>query len=592
MSKDSLSSINPRRGTPQREKARQDQIKNNAGGYVFGVNDMTRLDRFLMLGTDGGTFYVKEREHTQENAQFIIDLAVSNKGLEMVNRIVEISLQGRAPRQNYILFALAVATAYGDKTVRNAAFRAVPQVVRTGSHLFQFITYREQLAGWGRGMRTAVGKAWYNMKDAEKLAYQMVKYRTRNGWSHRDALRLSHPKPVDIHHDYLYSWATGNLDKTDPEALLVPPVVQIFENLQRAVSVDEVVSIISETRGLVSWEMIPDKFINEPRVWAAMLIEGVPQTALMRQLPRLTRIGMFEPFKDTSFFTEQVAQQLRNPELLKRARVHPINVLIAQKTYASGRGKGSTWTPKAKITDALDNAFYSAFGSVEPTGKRIMLAVDVSGSMNHSIPGRSPMEPLPITMREAAAALALVTESVEPKSVIYGFSDGSRQYAGGEGRGIWDDNHQRGIKYILTPLGISSNQRLDDVVKYMRSLNFGGTDLALPMIYAKRNELDVDAFVIYTDNETWYGNIHPYQALKQYREASGIRSKLIIVSLNATQFTVADPLDKDTLDVVGFDAAVPQMISDFIRDEAPTSKSKGHWGQGGPGSDDYFSHGN
>ena len=68
---------------------------------------------------------------------------------------------------------------------------------------------------------------------------------------------------------------------------------------------------------------------------------------------------------------------------MRKARVHPIALLSALRTYAAGRGvRGKhTWTPVGQIVDALDAAFYTAFENVEPTGKRLLLALDVSGSM-------------------------------------------------------------------------------------------------------------------------------------------------------------------------------------------------------------------
>src|SRR5213075_1240072 len=99
--------------------------------------------------------------------------------------------------------------------------------------------------------------------------------------------------------------------------------------------------------------------------------------------------------------------QLRDAHRIRRARVHPIAVLAALRTYAAGhgaRGRG-TWSPVREVVDALDDAFYTSFGNVEPAGKRLLLALDVSGSMTGGsvagVPGLSP--------RDASAALALVT---------------------------------------------------------------------------------------------------------------------------------------------------------------------------------------
>jgi 60 kDa SS-A/Ro ribonucleoprotein len=71
--------------------------------------------------------------------------------------------------------------------------------------------------------------------------------------------------------------------------------------------------------------------------------------------------------------------------------------------------------------------------------------------------------------------------------------------------------------------------------------------------------------VIYTDSETWAGGVHPAQALRDYRRASGIDARLVVVGMVANEFSIADPSDPGMLDVVGFDTAAPQLISDFAR---------------------------
>ena len=96
-------------------------------------------------------------------------------------------------------------------------------------------------------------------------------------------------------------------------------------------------------------------------------------------------------------------------------------------------------------------------------------------------------------------------------------------------------------------------------------LPFGATDCAQPMLDALERKLPVDVFVVYTDNETWAGDIHPHQALVEYRQKSGIDAKLVVVGMTATRFSIADPDDAGMLDVVGFDAAVPSLITEFAR---------------------------
>ena len=138
---------------------------------------------------------------------------------------------------------------------------------------------------------------------------------------------------------------------------------------------------------------------------------------------------------------------------------------------------------------------------------------------------------------------------------MVGFTSAS----GGSG-GQWG-----GGSSCLTPIALSPRQRLDDAVRAVSRLPMGGTDCALPMVWAAQRKIDVDTFVVYTDNETWAGSVHPAQALRSYRQASGNAAKLVVVGMTSNGFTIADPNDAGMLDVVGFDTATPPVISDFAR---------------------------
>jgi len=83
------------------------------------------------------------------------------------------------------------------------------------------------------------------------------------------------------------------------------------------------------------------------------------------------------------------------------------------------------------------------------------------------------------------------------------------------------------------------------------------------MLYAIEHKLQVDVFMVYTDCETWAGDVTPAQALKRYRQQSGIDAKLIVVAMTSGGFTLADPDDSGMLDIVGFDSACPEIIRSF-----------------------------
>ncbi len=529
------------------------QVANDAGGHAWPVDVWTRLRRFLILGSEGGSYYASQSTLTRENA-LAVEQAVREDGIRAVEEIVRVSREGRAPKHGPALYALALAAGLGGEATRKAALAALPQVARTGTHLFLFASFVEGFRGWGRSLRRAVG-AWYAAQSPDSLAYQAVKYRQREGVAHRDLLRLAHPAArvgsgnptldVSAEHARLFEWIVRG---RAPDGL--PRLVEGFVRAQAAATARESAALVREY-GLPR-EALQPQHLTSPEVWTALL-DGMPMTALIRNLATITRVGVIAPGSDGAART---VAQLGDAERIRAARVHPIALLAALRTYASGRGiRGrGEWTPVREIVDALDAAFYAAFGNVEPAGTRLLLALDVSGSMaSGNVAGVQGLSP-----RDASAALALVTAATETQFEIVGFHAGRGGWKSGGKRPGWSPDG-------LTPLAISPRQRLDDAVKAVSGLPFGGTDCALPMLYATAKRRQVDTFVIYTDSETWAGDIHPAQALRAYRQASGIDARLIVVGMVSNGFSIAYPADQGMLDVVGFDTATPQLISDFAR---------------------------
>lgn len=505
------------------------QVLNTAGGWAYPVDNWVRLDRFLVLGSEGGSYYATERRLTLENAS-AVQLCIAEDGVRVVSRAVEISEAGRAPKNDPAIFVLAMCAGQGDAATRACALAALPRVCRTGTHLFHFAEFVESFRGWGRGLRDAIGK-WYRGQSVADLAYQAIKYQQRDGWGHRDLLRLAHVKPVDETMEALFRWIVKGE---------VPPESAPAEALGRVWAMDRAKSIDDEADALrliadyeLPREALPTEWLIRPAVWEALL-QRMPYTAMLRNLATMTRVGLLTEGSEVALL---VAERLVDAERLRKARVHPIAVLAALRTYASGqgaRGKGK-WSPVAHVVDALDAAFYAAFGNVVPTGKRWMLSLDVSGSMAcgevAGVPGLTP--------RAASAAMALVTAAVEPCHEFISFQD------------------------RIVPLNIGPQVHLDALMKATTGLPFGRTDCAQPMLWALAKERPVDVFVVLTDSETWCGSVSPVDALRNYRETTGIAARLIIVGMVSNGFSIADPEDGGMLDVVGFDTATPQLMADF-----------------------------
>src|SRR5690606_19732215 len=104
----------------------------------------------------------------------------------------------------------------------------IKKVCRTGTHLFTFCENINQLGKWPRSVRNGVSK-FYTEPSLEKVAMQIVKYRQRNGWTHKDVLRLAHPRAKSPELNNLFRYAVGK--ETSENKL--HPLVEAFEEVQK-----------------------------------------------------------------------------------------------------------------------------------------------------------------------------------------------------------------------------------------------------------------------------------------------------------------------------------------------------------------------
>lgn len=286
-------------------------------------------------------------------------------------------------------------------------------------------------------------------------------------------------------------------------------------------------------------EHVPTTLFGSKEIWLTLL-ETMPLEALLRNLGKLTQIGVA-----AEKHREIVARLVNQTEVLK-ARIHPIKVLVASKVYTNGCGdSGSlTWTPNAYISVALTDLFRISYGAVTPTGKRIMLGIDVSGSMSSQVLGSKVL-----SCRDASIAMALLYMETEKNVSAVAFSET--------------------LTDLIAPskFQLRRGMTLQQALAVTNGMNFSATDCVLPIQHAIRCKLPIDAFIIITDSETYAPNEHPQNALIRYREVMGIEAKLIVLGMTGNCFTIVDPNDRNTLNLAGFDTSTPEIASMFMRGE-------------------------
>ena len=709
-----------RAAVPQWFRLDPDQVQGNAGGFVWQISDQEQVLRYLVIGSEGGNYYQTPQQVSSQCASCVLRMTRTPANFKwLVDTIRQVSIEGRAAKQESTLLALATAIVFAPTPeTKTQALNAVKDCVRILTHMYMLIGYIKIFSkaghpntassasassasassassavvgsGLGRGIRRVFGEYFYSRTGIE-IANLMTKYQNREGWTIKDVLTLIHIDPKKMKDDG-GRLAIDNVFKTKEEFAPIlasapptaEPVKQLLcaikeihtiaerplqpatnpslagsvsasaSNYQYSEEIDRMVNIINSV-GLCR-EQLPSQLFKHKKVWEALLMskgangkgKGMPLTALIRNLGKLstTEIGIIEsrysrdesqsakraysftaaatpqvfPIGNPQHYTEYIFRRLTNTHDIKYSRIHPYNILVAMLTYKKGCGdKGSlNWIPNIHIMDALDHAFKLAFQNITPTGKRIKIALDVSGSMSSAFCTGSPI----VNCAVGSVAMMMMTLWVENQHrwnpqhnqpavrgrppTVEDYKK-TKQYLGismnpaeapKSATGYYSYTPPPQHHYLpelypapATPPQVTicafSNTIIDltnAIVGYMDAtidpttglptmtiadalklvdMPFSSTDCALPMVQALQNREKVDAFVIYTDSETYMGQIHPQAALEEYRRTTGIDAKLIVVGMTSNCLTIADPKDLNTLNLAGFDTATPRIISDF-----------------------------
>jgi 60 kDa SS-A/Ro ribonucleoprotein len=236
---------------------------------------------------------------------------------------------------------------------------------------------------------------------------------------------------------------------------------------------------------------------------------------------------------------ERLEKVLTNKEILKKAMIHPMDILKAATMYQAGGmgGKSSkTYTPVPRILNILDEALDASFDCVEPTGLKIAHFIDVSGSMS----GRRSETMTPL---QAASVLALASIKSEKNCLAFAFDTSIR------------------------PVNIKKSYDFLTTYKILENFCGGGTDCSLPFEYLLSNKLNVDVAVCYTDNESWAGPRHTYKALEKYRKTVNPNLKIVFCSLAMNNLVLSRPGDDKCFDIAGVDPSTPKIIQMFAQGE-------------------------
>lgn len=520
-----------------------EMIKSASGAVTFKADNWIQLRRGLITGTAAGSFYASANSLTydwEEILKACLEVDPKRVGEEIIY-----ASSGHAINNSTAIYALVICSIHPNgKDIFKEIFN---KVVRTGSHLHEFMSYCKATRGMGSVIHKAL-EGWFNSKSVSELSYQMLKYSQRYGFSFKDELRLLKPVTPSGPRSDLYGYVVGKKKvaltkapsedpmyfQADPELEKVYWYEWLKANPTRAVEAIQ--------KGGLTHEMVAPIATMSKDVWQE-LFESMPVTATLRNLANLTSQGVLDMRNKANM--DRLESIFLDRAVLEKAMIHPLDVLKALKTYMDGGRTGmstKTWTPVPRIGDILEQALELSFEVVPRTDKIYLHGLDVSGSMGGTITlskgsgMSSRYVSIPIRYCEVAAIMALVTAKSEPNYYIKGFAS------------------------TLIDLGITARDSFSTAVAKVIKSNFGGTNAGKVYEWALQNKVYVDTFVFWTDSESWAG-YHPAQLFKNYQKEINPEAKAIYVTLVPGRGSLVDPRNKNSFDLSGFDPAIPKMVS-------------------------------
>lgn len=454
-----------------------------------------RARRFLRFGDERG-LAVRARGVYPAEAHESLRAVLAAHGPQVVNQLTE------HPGAETALFALALAASprYADARTNSLALQALPLVARAGRDLLRFAAFASRTRGWGRALRSAVA-AWYRHQPPAAVAREVMRRPASLGWSHRDLVRLAHPKPETPEQQALFRWiASGELASAAENLTQLYAFTLARQSTEEA----EIVRLV-EDYGL-TYDMLPVRWHRSPRVWEALL-GALPYAALLGRLGKLTALGVLRP---TGPETALAASRLADVRRLERSGVSPVTLAASLDAYRHG----ARWQPVPALLDALHAALEASFGMVPASGRRSLVALDVTPGALTGFAGRR------------AAALALSVLRAEQHAYAFGYARG------------------------IAPLAL---HRLELVTQP------GPADPGAVFAAALDDNLAIEAFTIVTNHGD---DPRLDAALRLYRERSGIAARLAVVSpAGRVGAAPADPL---RLHVAGLDGRTPALLAAFF----------------------------
>jgi len=483
---------------------------NEAGGLAYRRSDKQALAQYATTGCLGATFYAGGPE--QLDATLKLCHAVQP---EFIARAA-IYAREHGHMKDMPALLLAVLSVRSPGLMAEAFDRVIdsPKMLRNFVQIMRSGAVGRKSLG---SLPKRLVQQWLESRSDEQLFIGAV----GNDPSLADVLRMVHPKPNSPVREALYGYLIGR--KHDAEVL--PELVQHYEKFKR-----------NTNPGKVPVPDVPFQLLTAlpltSKDWLQIARTASWQMTRMN-LNTFQRHGVFDDLEVSTL----IAQRLRNPRLVEKARVFPYQLMVAYEN-------ADVRVPNM-VREALQDAMELALKNVPRVAGKVYVLPDVSGSMHSPVTGHRKGSTTAVRCIDVAALVAAAILRQNPDAQVLPFES-------------------KTIDIRLNPRdSVLTNART------LASLPCGGTNCSAPLRTLNERRAKGDLVVYVSDNESWidspaYGRCGGARTATMAEwstfKARNPQARMVCIDIQPTG-TVQTKEREDIVNVGGFSDQVFELLA-------------------------------
>ncbi|QDU56597.1 TROVE domain-containing protein [Aeoliella mucimassa] len=495
---------------------------NKAGGQAYRRSDKQALGQLATTGCLGATFYAGAQEQLDKvlklsekvEPEFLARLAVYARTVGHMKDMPALLCAVLSVRSPGLLAEVFDRVIDSPKMMRNFV-----QIMRSG------VVGRKSLGTLPKRLVLD----WLAARSDDQLFVGSVGADP----SLADVLRMVHPKPQTASREALYGYLIGREYRRDA----LPQLVQQYETFKRNTNPGKV--MLPE----VPFQMLTSLPLT-PKDWKQIARRASWQMTRMN-LNTFLRHGVLEDRE----MVHLIANRLRNPRLIEKARVFPYQLLVAYLNVNR--------SVPIEIQEALQDAMELAIKNAPRVAGKVHVCPDVSGSMHSPVTGYRQGSSTAVRCLDVAALVAATILRQNRSAEVLPF------------------------KEDIVNIRMNGRDSVMTNAERIASVSPGGTNCSAPLRELNRRKAKGDLVIFVSDNESWidspgYGRFggSRTETMKQWSlfKSRNRKARLICIDLQPSVTMQANE-QADIVNVGGFSDQVFKLIADV----ASGKHSVDHW---------------